>query len=151
MSENTNTEVTQETPARKTILNDAVEAVMNLIDALSLFATITRGALGTRSGLCCEVAPSSPTEVYLDKNQFIPLDLTINGKHEELETLSNDMNMIHEALTMYRTYPSGNEWEIVDITTITEPQIIGRDENNLFIMSSNLSVKIHTKKGVITE
>lgn len=148
MSENTNTEVTQETPARKTILNDAVEAVMNLIDALSLFATITRGALGTRSGLCCEVAPSSPTEIYLDKNQFIPLDLTINGKHEELETLSNDMNRIHEALTMYRTYPSGDEWEIVDITTITEPQIIGRDENNLFIMASNIAVKINTLKGV---
>lgn len=142
MSEN-DTPVTQQ----KSIINAAVEAVMDLIDALNLFSVITRGALGTGNGITCEVGPSSPEEVYLDKNQYIPLDLTINGKHSNLETLSDAMNRIHENLTMSKSYPSDTEWEIVDIVTLTEPQIIGREGNNMWVMASSLAVKIYTMKG----
>ena len=137
---------TQGTPSSGSIINQAVEAVMDLIDALDLYSTITRGALGTKSGLCCEIAPSSPLEVYMDKNKYIPLDLTINGKHENLETISDAMNTIHESLTMQKEYPHGNDWAIVDIATITEPQVIGRSEENLWLMASNLSVRIQTEK-----
>ena len=128
------------------IINEAVDAVMDLIDSLDLYAPITRGALGTGSSLCCEVAPSSPSEVYLDKNKYIPLDLTINGKHTDLQTLSDAMNTIHESLTMLKGYPSGDEWQIVDISTYTEPQIIGREPDNSWFMASSLSVKIKTEK-----
>lgn len=143
MSENTTTPGT--TPAG-TIINDAVEAVMDMIDALKLFANISRGALGTKEGLCCEVAPTSPTEVYMDKNKYIPIDLTINGKHENLKTLSNAMNTIHESLTFSKSYTSGTNFQIVDIATLTEPQVIGRDEEGIWLMASNLSVRIVTKK-----
>ena len=126
------------------VINQAVEAVMDYIDALSLFATITRGALGTKEGICCEIAPSSPDEVYLDKNQYITIDLTINGKNANLETLSDAMNTIQETLTMKKSYSSAEKCEIVDIVTLTEPQVIGRDENNIWIMASSLGVKVYT-------
>lgn len=119
---------------------------MDLIDSLQPFAPITRGALGTGAGLSCEVAPSSPSEVYLDKNQYIPLDLTLNGKHMNLQTLSETMNGIHEYLTMLKEYPSGDDWAIVDIGTYTEPQIIGRESANDWIMASSLHIKIQTMK-----
>ena len=61
------------------ILNQAIEAVMDLIDTLGLFAAISRGALGTEESLTCEIGPTSPETVWLDKNQYIPVDLTING------------------------------------------------------------------------
>jgi len=128
-----------------TIINAAMEAVMDLIDGLGLFAIITRGALGTGEGLVCEVGPSGPDEVYMDKNQYIILDFTINGKHANLQTLSDDMNRIHQEITMLREYPSGDDWNIVDITTLTEPQIIGREDNNAWLMASALNVKIETK------
>lgn len=131
------------------ITNAAVEAVMDLIDGQNPFAAITRGALPTGNGLCCEVAPSSPDEVYLDKNQYIFLDLTINGKHSNLQTLSDTMNHIHEVLTMLTIYPSGEGWQVVDIVTATLPQIIGRDENNLWIMASSLTVKVFTDSETI--
>ena len=118
---------------------------MDLIDGLDLFSPITRGALGTGNGMACEIAPSAPDEVYLDKNQYIPLDLTINGKHSNLEILSESMNRIHQELTMLRQYPSGEDWEIVDISTMTEPQIIGREDNNSWMMASSLIIKIYTK------
>ena len=127
------------------IINAAVESVMDLIDGLGLFSLITRGALGTGNGLACEIGPSGPEAVYLDKNQYIILDLTINGKHNNLQTVSDDMNRIHQELTMRREYPSGTDWEIVDITTLTEPQIVSREDNNAWMMASALNVKVETK------
>lgn len=136
------------TPASgsSSIINQAVEKVMDLIDSLNLYALITRGALGTGNSLVCEVAPSSPSEVYLDKNQYITVDVTINGKHSDLELLSDSMNLIHESLTMLKEYPYSENWQIVDIVTLTEPQVIGREENNDWIMASSLGVKVLTMK-----
>ena len=127
-----------------TVIDQAVEAVAGLINGLSLFSSIYRGALGTGNGLCCEVGPTRPEAVFLDKNKYIPVDLTINGKHDNLLTLTEAMNKIHESLTMLKTYPSGASWEIVDITTMTEPQIIGREDSNQYIMASSLFVKVAT-------
>ena len=127
------------------VINQAIESVMDLIDALSLFAPIYRGALGTNNGLCCEIGPSSPEAVFMDKNQYIPLDLTINGKHDNLQTLSDAMNAIHESLTVRTSYPYGDNWKIVDITTMTEPQRIGREDSNQWLMASALLVKVETK------
>ena len=123
-------------------INAAVEAVMDMIDGLHLYDTITRGALGTGDDLTCEIGPSSPAEVYLDKGQYITLDLTINGKHWNLARLSEDMNEIHYDLTSRTEYPSGTAWQIVDITTYTLPQIVGHEDDNKWMMASSLSVKI---------
>lgn len=128
-----------------TIINQAVEAVMDLIDGLGLFALIYRGPLGTDDGLCCEVGPTSPDEVYLDKNRYIPIDLTINGKHENLETLSEALNTIDESLTMRTSYPATATWEIVDISTETEPQLVTREDSNQYVMASGLLIKVETK------
>ena len=126
------------------ILNQAIEAVMDLIDNLGLYAEISRGALGTEDSLSCEIGPTSPETVWLDKNQYIPLDLTINGKHSDLQTLSDAMNTIHESLTMMLSYTSGDRWQITDIATLTEPQVIGREQDNRWIMASALVVRIAT-------
>ena len=130
--------------ASTSIINQAVESVMDLIDGLNLFSPVSRGALGTGAGICCEVGPSGPEAVFLDKNQYLIIDFTINAKHENLQTLSDTLNGIHENLTMLRNYPSGNTWEITDITTLTEPQIIGREDSNAWLMASALNVKVNT-------
>ena len=129
------------------IINRVIESVMDMIDTLDLFSTISRGALGTGNGLCCEIAPSSPDEVYLDKNKYLILDLTINGKHTNLQTLTDAMNGIHESLTFMKEYPSDSDWKMIDITTTTEPQIIAREDSNAWMMASSLAVKVQTKKG----
>lgn len=126
-------------------LNAAVGAVMDLIDAMNNFAAITRGALGTGNGLACEIAPSMPSEVYLNKNQYIPLTLALNGKHTNLQVLSDTLNNIIDNLTRRTTYPSGINWQIVDITSGNLPRIIGREGNNAWLMAGDLVVKIYMK------
>ena len=127
------------------VINEVVEAVIGLMNATEPFAAVTRGALPTGVGITCEVGPSAPEAVYLDKNSLVPLDLALNAKHGNLETLSDTLNDIHSALTRATAYPSGDGWEIVDITNYTLPQIIGRENNNEWLMASSLSVKFYWK------
>lgn len=125
------------------VINEVVEAVIGLMNATQPFATVTRGALPTGAGITCEVGPSMVEAVYLDKNTYTPLDVTINGKHHDLKVLSDTLNNIHSALTRAKSYPSGEGWQIVDITNDTLPQKIGREENNDWLMASSLSVKFY--------
>lgn len=143
MSENN---VQTEPVTSSSIINQAIDKVMDLIDEMGLYATINRGALGTGDSLTCEIGPTSPDIVWFDKNQYIPIDLTINGKHGNLQTLSDAMNVIHENLTMMRIYPQSEDWMIVDISTLTEPQMIGREQDNRWMMASALLVKVATLK-----
>ena len=59
--------------------------------------------------------------------------------------LGDTLNDIHHALTRMTAYPEGEGFEIVDITNETLPQLIGREENNLWLMASSLTVKIYVK------
>ena len=148
MSENTNN--AQETPVVQevnstSVLNLAIESVITMINAMSNFATMTRGALGSYAGLTCEVSPSYTSEVYYDKNSYTPLTLALNGKHEDLRTLTDTMNNIVDTLTRKTTYTSGNGWEIVDITGGNMSRVIGREDNNLWLVACDLVVKIYRK------
>ena len=126
-------------------LNLAIEAVMDLIDGLGNFANITRGALGIDNGLCCEVAPSNAEAVFLDKNAYFPITLALNGKHSNLQTLSDTLNNIMDTLTRLTSYPTGNGFQIVDITNGIMPRVIGREQNNQWLMACDLVIKIYRK------
>lgn len=145
---NTATETTQETEPTTSVINEVVESVIGLMNATSPFATVTRGALPTTEGLVCEIGPTIPQEVYLSKNALVPLDVTLNGKHPNLKTLSDTMNTIHSVLTRAKTYPddsTNGRWQIVDISNQNLPQIIGREQNNDWIAASALTVQFFWK------
>ena len=125
------------------IIDQVVEAVIGLMNATQPFASVTRGALPTAHGITCEVGPSTPETVYLDKNTYVPLDLTLNAKHEDLQIVTNALNSIHSILTRAKQYPSGTGWKIVDITNGTLPRVIGRETNNMWILASSLYVKFY--------
>ena len=123
------------------VINEVLEAVIGLMAAENPFAAVTRGALPTGEGLVCEIGPTSPQAMHMNKNTVIPLDVTLNGKHHNLQTLSDTMNSIHSALTRLQVYPASDSWQIIDISTMTFPQVIGRENNNDWLMASALSVK----------
>ena len=126
-------------------INQVIEAVIGMANATQPFAQVTRGALPTGDGLTCEIGPSTPSAVHYNKNTVIPLDLTFNGKHGNLQTLSDTMNNIHAALTRAWDYPSTDAWQIVDIQHTTLPQTIGREQNNEWLMASSISVLFYWK------
>lgn len=126
-------------------INLAVESVIALINAMDNFASMTRGALGINNGLTCEIAPSVSETTFFDKNVYVPLTLAINGKHDNLQTLSDTLNDIMDTLTRRTEYPSGNGWQIVDIVNGNLPRVIAREDNNLWLMACDLVIKIYRK------
>lgn len=130
------------------VQNRVVAAVMDIIDGLNNFAQIRRGALGTGPGLTCEVAPSTVESVFMDKNSYVVLDLTLNGKHSNLETLSATLNNIVESLTRRREYPAGDGFQIVDIAhgAPPYPTTIGREDNGEWIMAASVFVKYYRRE-----
>lgn len=127
------------------VINEVLEAVIGMANATNPFATVTRGALPTGQGLVCEIGPSIPDELYFDKNTVIPLDITINGKHKNLKTLTDAMNGIHSALTRTRVYPSTERWQIIDIQNQNLPEKIDREQNNDWLSASALTVRFFWK------
>ena len=127
-------------------MNLAVEAVMDMIDATQPFATITRGALGIGNSLCCEIAPTNTDTVFMDKESYIPLTLALNGKHDDLRVLSDTLNNIMDTLSRKKSYTSGNGWQIVDISCGNHPRVIGREDNNSWVMACDIVIKIYRKE-----
>lgn len=131
------------------IIDEAIAAVIGMMNALTPFATVTRGALPTGNGISCETSAYMNAETYLDKGARIPVSLTLNGKHTDLQTLTDTLNGIHDSLSKVRTsagYPSGTGWQVVDIWTETYPRVIGREPDNRWIMASSVVINLE-KKG----
>ena len=126
-------------------INLALEWVISQINEMGNFANITRGALGSANGLVCDIAPTNPESVFLDKNAYIPMTVTINGKHTNLMTLTDALNNIVDNLSRRKVYSSGDGWEIVDITVALFPRIIGREANNAWVMASEIQIKLYRK------
>ena len=132
------------------VIDAAIDATIAMMIALEPFATVTRGALPTGDGIVCEISPTYNAEIYLDKGARIPVNLVLNGKHHNLQTLSNALNEIHDALTKIHDpsgYPSDTGWQIIDIWTSLFPRIIGRESDNRWVMASELVINLE-KKGV---
>lgn len=130
------------------VIDKAVEAAIAMMNALQPFATVTRGALPTGAGITCEVSQANDAEIYLDKGAQTRINLTLNGKHANLQTLSDTMNQIHDGLTKILDpagYPSGTGWRIVDMWTYAYPRIIGRESDNKWLMGSTLTVNLEMK------
>lgn len=125
------------------VLDLVLEEVVHMINSLGLFSHAILGPLTIDPGIAVNQGPTSPDSVFLDKNAYIPLDVTLNAKHPDMHLLSDTMNKIHSALTRAKAYPSGDGWQIVDITTMTLPQIVGREPDNQWLMASALSVKVY--------
>lgn len=125
------------------VINEVVESVMDMMNENYPlgFGIVTRGALPTGEGIVCDIGPTSFSEMYLDKNSMVPLDITINGKHKNLKVLSDRLNDIHSSLTRRKSYPDSEKWQIIDIKNSLLPQKIGREENNEWLMASELSVE----------
>jgi hypothetical protein len=127
------------------VINEVLESVIGMMNDEHPFQGVTRGALPVHEGLVCEIGPSIQDTLFFDKNVVIPLDVTLNGKHPNLKTLTDTMNGLHSALTRARSYPSTDRWQIIDILNQNLPQIIGREENNDWMAASALTVRFFWK------
>lgn len=89
---------------------------------------------------------STPFSTFLCKQQFyMNMTILLNGKSDDQRYISDVLSNIHLNLSKMITYPSTDEVQIVDISTMASPNLIGREENSQWLYGSTLQVKYYIR------
>lgn len=123
------------------VQNQVLEAVVALAQATGPYASIEIGALPPDGGICMGVSGGGAVNEFMARNAVIELDVLLNGKHGEALAVSDALCLIHEALTHREEYPSGDMWQMLNISTISAPSQIEREESGQLLWGSSLRVR----------
>ena len=126
--------------------DEVLQAVINMAESASGVPIVT-GSMPPDNGIAM-TGSSSPTTIFLDVGSDERMTVLCNGKHREQQVVINRLEAIHNALTRRRDFPSGTDWQIYAIESITSPRLLGREQNSMWLYASSLLVRINTK-GVI--
>ena len=88
---------------------------------------------------------STDDTVNLDRDTLQTYDITINGKSGEQEQLFNDLSEIHRKLTLRKSFPHGETWQIYSIDTASSPRLLGLEqaERTRYLCGSSIKVKFY--------
>lgn len=123
-------------------INAVVDAVLALAQGVTTYS-VKRGPLGTGPGIIMEPEPSAPATTFFDKNTVYDLGVVLNGKDTSMQTITEAMNLIHSALTRAFSYPSAQNWQILNIVTQSSPALIERQENDFWLYGSALTIQFY--------
>ena len=123
------------------IIGNVIEAVIGMVSIPPLYSPITVGPMPPTNGISISVSGGGPASTFLTKNMRYEIDLVLNGKHENESVVFDALNNIHQELTQTKNYPSGIDFQIMDIETTTSPSYLGREENKYYLYGSSLRVR----------
>ena len=124
------------------IFDDVLNAVIDMAEVTQPYANIIIGSLPPDNGICI-TGSSSPDETYLCKDMLMSMDVVLNGKHTNQQTLSNALGAIHVALTKTMEYPQTSEYQITNISTVAAPRLLDREQNSQWLYGSSLRVDFY--------
>lgn len=122
------------------VYDDVLSAVIELAEATQPYSNIIIGPMPPDNGISITWG-STAYNPFLNKRAAVELTAVLNGKHTNQQTLSETLGKIHTALSMATEYPAADNYQITDITTISAPSYLGREENNQWLYGSSLRVK----------
>lgn len=104
--------------------------------------TIVFGSNPPENGICMVRNGGYTPEVHLDKNAMYSVPVLLNGKNTNLQTVLDRLTAVHAALTKHANYSdvSTDAVQVVAITTTAAPSVIGREQNNQWIVGSSFDV-----------
>lgn len=105
------------------------------------------GSLPADNGISVFIGTGYANETFMDKGMAYELHVVLNGKHGSQQMVSDTLNDLHRYLTQLKDYPSDNDYQITDISTISAPNFIGREENKQYLYGSSLRVKFYLRSA----
>ncbi len=126
------------------VINDVFQAVITLANATTPYSNVVIGSLPAANGISMAVSTGGAKSTHFDKGAIYTLDIVLNGKHSNQQTVSDTLNDIHHALTKALSYPKTSTYQIIDIETNGAPGYIGREDNQ-WLYGSGLTVKFYYK------
>lgn len=124
-------------------INQAIAALMDMVQQLEPFAPVKRGPLDESAGIRMELSPGTPPICHFDRRCVVPLSIVINAKHRDMQLVSNTLHRIHDTLTRSSEYPCTTDWQITHITSESPPELIGREPGDLWLFASALTVTLY--------
>jgi hypothetical protein len=130
------------------VFDEILIAVKNLAStyAVPYSMAIIHGSLPQENGLAMYAGPGGEDAAYLDRGGTYSIDLVLNGKHSNRQTVASALSNIHVKLSQLKSYPKGEGWEITNIRSGTAPNLIEQEaSSNQWVYGSILEVTFEMK------
>lgn len=124
--------------------DEMLMALLNL--AAGTGVSIFVGSMPPDNGVAM-TAQGGVNEIALDNGGRGVLTVTLNGKNANQQTVISTLNSIHARLTRRQDFPSGADWQIYSVKTISSPRLIGREANSQWLYGSSLTVNF-SERGI---
>ena len=124
--------------------NYTIVSGANAPEAVGTLVTQIREAIYNLTGvrnISMEPDSGGPDERFFSKNCTYSISLTLNGKDESIERITDAMNLIHSRVTRSPWYPSAPKWQILRVGTQNAPVLIERQDDGMWVYGSALSVE----------
>lgn len=125
------------------IINQAILAIIGMVDELDLFAPIRIGPLDADAGISIALSPGSPPVYHLDRRCEVQLSLVLNARHRDMQLVSNTLHHLHDVLCRAPFYPRTDSWQITHITTESLPELVERQAGDWWLFASSLTVTLY--------
>ena len=99
------------------------------INSLGLYASATINTMPAANGISLYCGAGAPTDEFFDRGKEHELYVTVNAKNAAWSDALNALDAIHRHLTRLKSYPSGADYKILNISTGTAPNYIGPDSS----------------------
>lgn len=109
---------------------------------------IVIGSLPPLDGISMAISTGVTNDTMLDKGMTQQISVVINSKSSNQQNALEWLALIHEALTMTESYPSGTNWQITNIESSELPTYIDREQNDQYLYGSAVRVFYYIKKGI---
>lgn len=125
------------------VLCDAFEAVRAIAESTRPYARVDIGALPGDEGLCMAIAAGGDAERALDRGGEYTMDIVLNAKSADQRKALEALCAIHHALTRTAALPSGDGWQMIDLSTNGAPSYLSREENGQWLYGSGLTARLY--------
>ena len=126
------------------VYTDVLDAVVGLINDMNPYSKVVIGSMPPHNGISIAWTSSSNNE-FFTKRAAVEMTAVLNGKHTKQKTVADGLGKIHTGLSMRKQYPSAENYQITNISTISAPTYLGREENNDWLYGSSLRVNFFLK------
>lgn len=122
---------------------EILDAIVKMVKMNTAY-TVVIGGNPTKESIAVTGFVNTDT-TYLDRDASQTYDITINGKSADQGLLLQELSKIHRALTLRKTFPHSEKWQIASIDTTASPRLIGIEdaERTRYIYGSSITVKFY--------
>lgn len=110
------------------------------------YTAIENGAIPPKNGIAIAIGPSNPDERHFNRGGRYKINLILNAKHQNLETVSTVLSKIHIKLSQAKQYPKTQDWQIYSIESNPGPNFIEQESSTKqWLFGSVLEVSFYVK------